>query len=128
MALSQVLFLILAHLGVGIAFTLLLVSKEAGVKFFRFNGGLAAVLSVVRGLFDADPARLRRMVDEAYRQNECAIDMDACARPLVEAISDATERDSAPRVGLPALRPADRATGDHRRPAAADPQPINVEA
>jgi hypothetical protein len=41
---SAVLYLFLAHLGVGIAFTLLLVSKEAGVKFFRFNAGLAAAL------------------------------------------------------------------------------------
>ena len=47
MTLSTVLFLFLAHLGVGIAFTLLLVSKEAGVKFFRFNGGLAAILLVI---------------------------------------------------------------------------------
>lgn len=39
-----VLYLFLAHLGIGIAFTLLLVSKEAGVKFFRFNAGLAAAL------------------------------------------------------------------------------------
>lgn len=41
---SSVLYLFLAHLGIGIAFTLLLVSKEAGVKFFRFNAGLAAAL------------------------------------------------------------------------------------
>lgn len=44
MSLSTVLFLFLAHLGVGIAFTLLFVHRDAGVKFFRFNGGLAAVL------------------------------------------------------------------------------------
>jgi protein NrfD len=44
MSLSTVLFLFLAHLGVGIAFTLLFVDRDAGVKFFRFNGGLAAVL------------------------------------------------------------------------------------
>jgi len=44
MSLSAVLFFFLAHLGVGIAFTLLFVHREAGVKFFRFNGGLAAVL------------------------------------------------------------------------------------
>jgi len=37
-------FLFLAHLGIGIIFTLVLVSREAGVKFFRFNAGLAAVL------------------------------------------------------------------------------------
>jgi hypothetical protein len=42
--LSAVIYLFLAHLGIGIAFTLLVVSKEAGVKFFRFNAGLAAAL------------------------------------------------------------------------------------
>ena len=40
----MILLLFLAHLGVGIAFTLLFVSREAGVKFFRFNAGLAAIL------------------------------------------------------------------------------------
>ena len=44
MSLSTVLFLFLAHLGVGIAFTLALVSRDAGVKFFRFNAGLAGLL------------------------------------------------------------------------------------
>jgi protein NrfD len=39
-----ILFLFLAHLGIGIVSTLVLVSREAGVKFFRFNAGLAAVL------------------------------------------------------------------------------------
>ena len=47
MSLSAVLFLFLAHLGVGIVFTLVLVSREAGVKFFRFNAGLAAILIAV---------------------------------------------------------------------------------
>src|SRR5215217_9422072 len=47
MSLSTVLFLFLAHLGVGIAFTLLLVSSEAGIKFFRFNAGLASILLIV---------------------------------------------------------------------------------
>lgn len=47
MSLSTILFLFLAHLGVGIAFTLLFVSREAGVKFFRFNAGLAAVLIAI---------------------------------------------------------------------------------
>jgi hypothetical protein len=42
-----VLFLFLAHLGLGIAFTLVVVSREAGVKFFRFNAGLAAILIAV---------------------------------------------------------------------------------
>jgi hypothetical protein len=47
MSLSTVLFLFLAHLGVGIAFTLVFVSREAGVKFFRFNAGLSAILLVI---------------------------------------------------------------------------------
>ena len=46
MSLSTVLFLFLAHLGVGIVFTLVFVSREAGVKFFRFNAGLAGILLV----------------------------------------------------------------------------------
>ena len=47
MSLSSVLFLFLAHLGIGIAFSLVLVSRQAGVKFFRFNAGLAAILIAV---------------------------------------------------------------------------------
>jgi len=47
MSLSTVLFLFLAHLGVGITATLFFVSREAGVKFFRFNAGLAAMLIAV---------------------------------------------------------------------------------
>jgi protein NrfD len=42
-----ILFLFLAHLGVGIIFTLAFVSREAGVKFFRFNAGLAAALIAI---------------------------------------------------------------------------------
>jgi len=44
LSLSTVLYLFLAHLGVGIAATLVLVARGAGVKFFRFNAGLAAIL------------------------------------------------------------------------------------
>jgi protein NrfD len=47
MSLSTVLSLFLAHLGIGIAFTLVLVSNEAGVKFFRFNAGLASILLLI---------------------------------------------------------------------------------
>ena len=43
----MVLFLFLTHLGLGIIFTLVFVSREAGVKFFRFNAGLAALLLVI---------------------------------------------------------------------------------
>ncbi|MBI4487103.1 MAG: hypothetical protein HY655_13950 [Acidobacteria bacterium] len=62
---STVLFLFLAHLGVGIIFTLAVVSRGAGVKFFRFNAGLAAILLVIALAFrsgasgpaDMDPSR-----------------------------------------------------------------------
>jgi len=47
----MVLFLFLAHLAIGIVFTLALISREAGVKFFRFNAGLAAVLLAVAFAF-----------------------------------------------------------------------------
>ena len=47
MSLSSILFLFLTHLGVGIALTLLLISRVAGVKFFRFNAGLAVMLLVI---------------------------------------------------------------------------------
>lgn len=43
----MILFLFLAHLGIGIILTLALVSREAGVKFFRFNAGLAALLIAI---------------------------------------------------------------------------------
>jgi hypothetical protein len=43
----MILSLFLAHLGIGIAFTLMFVSREAGVKFFRFNAGLAAALVAI---------------------------------------------------------------------------------
>jgi len=46
-----VLFLFLAHLAIGIAFTLVFVSREAGVKFFRFNAGTAALLMVAAFTF-----------------------------------------------------------------------------
>ena len=47
----MVLFLFLSHLGLGIIFTLVFVSREAGVKFFRFNAGLAAILIAVAFAF-----------------------------------------------------------------------------
>ena len=47
----MVLFLFLSHLAIGIAFTLVFVSREAGVKFFRFNAGLAALLMVAAFTF-----------------------------------------------------------------------------
>jgi protein NrfD len=47
----MVLFLFLSHLAIGIVFTLVFVSREAGVKFFRFNAGLAALLMVAAFTF-----------------------------------------------------------------------------
>jgi hypothetical protein len=44
MSLSSVLFLFLVHLGVGVTLVLAWVKREAGVKFFRFNAGTAALL------------------------------------------------------------------------------------
>ena len=44
---SSVLFLFLAHLGIGVAGTLLLVRQTAGMKFFRFNAGLATILLLI---------------------------------------------------------------------------------
>jgi protein NrfD len=46
-----VLFLFLSHLAIGIAFTLVFISREAGVKFFRFNSGMAALLMVAAFAF-----------------------------------------------------------------------------
>jgi protein NrfD len=46
-----VLFLFLSHLALGIVFTLAFVGREAGVKFFRFNAGLAAALLAVAFAF-----------------------------------------------------------------------------
>ncbi len=58
MSLSVILFLFLTHLGTGIVWTLLLVSRAAGVKFFRFNAGLAAVLLVIGFTFRPEPSVL----------------------------------------------------------------------
>ena len=47
----MILFLFLTHLAVGIVLSLVFVSREAGVKFFRFNAGLAAALIAVAFTF-----------------------------------------------------------------------------
>jgi hypothetical protein len=44
MSLSSILFLFLTHLGVGVSLVLAWVGRAAGVKFFRFNAGTAALL------------------------------------------------------------------------------------
>jgi protein NrfD len=43
----MILYLFLSHLAIGIVFTLAFVSRDAGVKFFRFNAGLAAILLAI---------------------------------------------------------------------------------
>jgi protein NrfD len=63
MSLSTVLFLFLSHLGVGIAWTLLLVARGAGVKFFRFNAGLAAALLAAALVLRPDTTELSRTWD-----------------------------------------------------------------
>jgi hypothetical protein len=42
-----ILYLFLTHLAVGIFLSLLVVSKHAGVKFFRFNAGMAVILLAI---------------------------------------------------------------------------------
>jgi hypothetical protein len=65
----MILFLFLSHLGVGIVFTLVFVSREAGVKFFRFNAGLAAILIAIalsfRNAGPLGPAGWALVVSEA---------------------------------------------------------------
>ena len=58
MSLSAILFLFLTHLGIGIAWTLILVPRSAGVKFFRFNAGLVVAILVVGIAFRPDLAVL----------------------------------------------------------------------
>ena len=58
----MILFLFLAHLGVGIAFTLALVSRDAGVKFFRFNAGLAAIVVAVALAFSPGREGLNALI------------------------------------------------------------------
>jgi hypothetical protein len=80
-SLSTVLFLFLAHLGVGIAFTLVFVSREAGVKFFRFNAGLAAILIAIAlafryevlGSVAHEPSRGNQVADLALGCAEAAL-------------------------------------------------------
>jgi protein NrfD len=47
MSLSAILFLFLVHLGIGISLVLAWVGRAAGVKFFRFNAGTAALLIAI---------------------------------------------------------------------------------
>ena len=82
MSLSTVLFLFLAHLGVGIAVTLVFVSRDAGVKFFRFNAGLAAThvaiaLAFRYGAFGAAP------IDRSQTDRVALLALDCAEAALV---------------------------------------------
>ena len=81
MSLSTVLFLFLAHLAVGIVFTLVFISRDAGVKFFRFNTGLAAILLAIAlafrygafGAAAADSSRMNQIALLALDGSEAAL-------------------------------------------------------
>ena len=71
----MVLFLFLTHFAIGIIFTLALVSREAGVKFFRFNAGLAAILIAVAFAFrtDGETTTVSRLVLGSLVVTEAAV-------------------------------------------------------
>ena len=70
----MILYLFLSHLGLGIVFTLVCVSREAGVKFFRFNAGLAAILLAAACAFrSADEGTAARLGFQALVIAEAAI-------------------------------------------------------
>jgi protein NrfD len=56
--LSFIFFLFLTHLAIGIAWTLALVPRAAGIKFFRFNAGLIVALLAIAAALRPDPAGL----------------------------------------------------------------------
>ena len=58
MPLSAILFLFLTLLGIGIIGALPLVARDAGVKFFRFNAGLAVALLIIGLAFRPDSSAL----------------------------------------------------------------------
>jgi hypothetical protein len=62
---------------------------EDGKTAFLFERGeLAAALSTVGDLFDRRADVLRRMADDAYAENQRAIDMDTCVARLAETIKE----------------------------------------
>ena len=71
----MILFLFCSHLGLGIVFTLVFVSREAGVKFFRFNAGLAGALIAVAFAFRPpdDGGALARISFYALAAAEAAV-------------------------------------------------------
>jgi hypothetical protein len=97
----MILFLFLSQLGVGIAFTLAFVSREAGVKFFRFNAGLAAILISVALAFRYDAVALG---DRAVAQaGVVALVVAQCAIVLYWATVGRVLAKLRPAIGLVAL-------------------------
>src|SRR5205085_11957940 len=66
----------LTHLAIGITLTLAFVSREAGVKFFRFNAGLAAILIVVAFAF-------REPVGDGLMSRTAFISLAVCEAAVV---------------------------------------------
>lgn len=81
-----------------IAARLPIITTPFGARGFRIEDGQSAVvvqrddlgsaLSSVRRLFDEDPARLRRMTEDAYTRNASSIDMNSCVKGLVQVLTD----------------------------------------
>lgn len=59
---------------------------RTGFIFEREN--LLPALIEFRTLFDTDPARLKKMSDDAFLENAHVIDMDECVQPLTEIFRD----------------------------------------
>ena len=123
----MILFLFLAHLAVGIVFTLVFVSREAGVKFFRFNAGLAAILLAVafafrppeasateRGAAGRARARRARGGDASSTGRRSAARSPRSARPS-SAIARRRRARRARRAGARPRRRARRDAGADRR-------------
>jgi glycosyl transferase family 1/glycosyl transferase family 4 len=67
---------------------------DGETALFFERDGLAAALVAARRLLDGEPDRLRRMADQAYARNADVIDMEACVRPLAEALKEERPRDA----------------------------------
>jgi glycosyltransferase involved in cell wall biosynthesis len=113
-------------MGEYIAARLPIVTTPFGARGFRIEDGrtgivferdaLGSALSRMRRLFDEDPARLRRMTEDAYAENESGIDMDTCVSGLVQALSDKPPKSGSGERGAPRSAPAP--SGSWRKPRA----------
>ena len=77
-----------------------LLSQHARTGFVFERENLLSALVEFRKLFDTDPARLKKMADDAFQNNRQVIDMDECVRPLIAIFRDhrAHQHDSKPGV------------------------------